>query len=263
MQPRPLGRYAAPRYPAKLEVHAAPALLERARPASWLRDEALAAVAAAAVLAQSGCAERVPPAVAPVAVHGDGVASVGCVVVSPPSYLSEEDAQRIIREEAARRGLLLAAPSSPVLGEHILAPARPASPYRKWWNALYEPREAYVPDLADSAKKIAVEFVGDRDALRFANPGLRSPLKATRSAYAIDMRSSAQNLSVQVSRKGAPGFYFGAVYDPAVKTGCGRPGSLPPEKRQECEASARAASEQLLREQVADFLDWLKAQGAL
>lgn len=123
---RPLLSYAAPVYPTWEAVEADPSLLVRALPSGWrCRDDVLAALTAAvfglgAVAASAEGAEpgqraggqeprgtgAEPGLVAVVFPHGEGRGSFGCVMVTPPAFLSEEEARQVIREEMESLGIL-------------------------------------------------------------------------------------------------------------------------------------------------------------
>lgn len=264
MNPTPLRVFAVPRYPTKLQALSSPELLQEALPAGWKRSEALSAVAGVALLAQAACGslgDEVGFArtslVAPVSQHGEGVAGVGCVVISPPVFLSEEEALKVIREEAARRGLELTAPRSPVLGSSVVV-SRGVDDDGKVES------EPFVPDLADLRRHVAVEYVGRDDADRHGVERQEDGSVVVSSAWGIETRRSARELATLVNRTGTTGVWFGAFYDPAGHADCGRWGRSG--QRKDCATAEKdklAENKELLRAQVVDFLDWLRAQGAL
>ncbi|HBO43451.1 MAG TPA: hypothetical protein DD670_05880, partial [Planctomycetaceae bacterium] len=58
--------------------------------------------------------ETSPPrvgVVAPVFEHGEGSGSTGCIVMTPPVFLSEEEAMQIIKDELAKHGIALSGPT--------------------------------------------------------------------------------------------------------------------------------------------------------
>lgn len=115
---QPVSRYDTPSYPTQLDVLATPEILAAHPPRGWLSNRDLAAFAAALLAANfAGCdsdkdhtlRKRLAPhaaaVVAPVFEHGDGRGATGCVVISPPAFLSEEEALAVIREELTAHGL--------------------------------------------------------------------------------------------------------------------------------------------------------------
>ena len=85
------------------------------RPGYPTRREVLAGAASFALLGLTGCSfafaesEEGKITVAPIFKHGEGRGATGCVVVSPPVFLSEEEGMQILREELAKHGIQLKA----------------------------------------------------------------------------------------------------------------------------------------------------------
>src|SRR5512137_2050774 len=122
MKSKPVSKYAQPKYPTRLEIAARPALLHRHQPPAWRKWPELTGAAGLFLLADTArlsAADASPkgspnPAqtnavaiVAPIFQHGEGRGSTGCIVMSPPVFLSEEEALQVIREEMATRGVQL------------------------------------------------------------------------------------------------------------------------------------------------------------
>ena len=249
MEPRKLKRYDAPKYPTRHEVTADPSILARRLPPAWRRDELLGAVAAFAAAANSACtpaAAATPAAadgvavVAPVSKHGEGFASSGCDVVAPPVFLSEEEALKVIKDEAAKRGLTLVKPVMPIAGVKLSLPEG-KDQARKM--------KAFKPDLVEVEHHLAIEFVSGGDEYFYRTPD--DPAKKSMAMLVENaaMQQAAEALSARVKATATEKVVFGAFYDPG--------GNKPDAKK------ARQESKAQLREQVVDFLDWLKAQGAL
>ncbi|MGC4115671.1 MAG: hypothetical protein QM765_13920 [Myxococcales bacterium] len=208
MNPTRLRVFAAPKYPTKAQALASPELLEKSLPAPWRRSEALSAVAGVALLAQTACGSLADEVafgrnslVAPVPAHGEGVAGVGCVVISPPVFLSEEEALKVVRDEAAKRGLALVPPKSPVLGSNVLV--------KKTDREGSVSTAPFVPDLAAAEQHVAIEYVSREDADRYGYLGDGEWV----SAYRIETRRTAQELAAVVNKDGTSGVYFAALYE--------------------------------------------------
>ena len=92
MNPKPMNYVATPAYPTRRE---------------FLEKGTLFLLAAGC----GGCGGKLEahPVVAPIFAHGDGRAYMGCVAVSSPVFLSEEEALQIIKEELAKEGIELGA----------------------------------------------------------------------------------------------------------------------------------------------------------
>jgi hypothetical protein len=126
MKSKPVRKYAQPKYPTRLEIAARPDLLQRHQPPTWRKWPELTGAAGLFLLADTArlsaahnsleCSKN--PAqtnavaiVAPIFRHGEGFGATGCIVMSPPVLLSEEEALQVIREEMAT--ILDAPPDGP------------------------------------------------------------------------------------------------------------------------------------------------------
>ncbi|MCL1793320.1 MAG: hypothetical protein FWG34_05590, partial [Oscillospiraceae bacterium] len=94
-----------------------PAIL-RKLPTRWQKNAAVVAAAGLlGAIALSSCGISVKPKgspggerylnVAPIFVHGEGMGSIGCVMIVPPVFISEQEALAIIKSEAESGGLTL------------------------------------------------------------------------------------------------------------------------------------------------------------
>jgi hypothetical protein len=217
-------------------VLAEPELLRRHVPLGWRKCAEVvgaAALFAASGIAGSGCGERAPAAiVAPLFEHGEGRGATGCVVVSPPVFLSEEEALQVVSEELAPLGVAFSQKGT-------------------------KPRDL---DAVDPKHKVAVEFVSEKDYYAFG--GERS--NSTVQSYDFKRIAAAVPAAAP---KGVEGMYLGVFYDPMARADFRRARS---ENEKDWERSwretqqqARAEAKDLLRRQVRDFAAWLKAQGAI
>ncbi len=261
MEPRPVTRYRTPAYPTKLEVRASPALLQSAAMPAWMRATGAGGALAAFLAFNAGCERKDAPAaegvkaaaaiVAPIFEHGEGRGATGCVVVTPPVFLSEEEALQIIREELRLAGLELE--SRDVVLDGVTLPPKPASS----WDAGVPGGKAPPVDAGDARGRVAIEFVSDADY--FAWGGVPSGV----SAQSWDFKSVAKDVAAAVGAKGR-GVYFGVFYDP----GDARDDAIYGDARggreyRDSRTSRELQSRRMLRLQVKDFADWLKGQGVL
>jgi hypothetical protein len=115
-------------------------------------------------------------------------------------------------------------------------------------------------DAMDANGRVAVEFVSARDY--FDLGGQRSG--STVQGY--HFKGLGQSLADKARGKGR-GIRFGVFYDPMARLSDEEEKALPEGKWEERwkkrSEVVRARSFELLREQVKDFVDWLKAQGAM
>ncbi len=277
-----------PAYPTKLEVLATPELLERHQPPAWLSNRELAAAAGVFLAANAAgggkattdasngarLAPDAPAIAAPIFEHGDGRGVTGCVVLNPPSFLSEEEARQIIKDELARYGMQalqedIAFDGVAVPRRHIRITFDRENPTVSETIVVAPGEEAALSvDLVDSTHQIAVEYVSISDYAFLGGPVYEPGTWS--SAHRYDFKQTAK-FAVQHIRGKPAGAYFGVFYDPLAHvgqfvkwTGKQQQGPLPwmwdtDERRQ----MAEAESKRLLRKQVKDFVDWLKAQGVI
>jgi hypothetical protein len=272
MQPTPLKRYRIPGYPTRLEVLAQPELLERHLPPGWRATAEMASLAAM-LLAASGCTttRTLKPSaaaiVAPVFRHGEGRGVMGCEVIAPPMFLSEEEAMQVIAEELSQVGIDVAKRNVAITGV-IITPRTESYTQKggKWERQIREGEaKALEVDILDEEHKVAVEYVSPNDY------SVLGGVQSEKSVQDFDLKEVARGLAKEVRRQ-AKGVRFGILYDPHAKP----PKAFSPapvHREQDPErwkqwwedlgASARTESKRLLRLQVKDFIDWLKGQGVI
>jgi hypothetical protein len=281
MKAKPVRRYPKPQYPTRLEIVACPELLRRRQPPAWRQLPGMAGAVglflcveeamlkAADSPAKGGPSATSPAAaaiVAPIFKHGEGRGTTGCVVMSPPVFLSEEEAMQVVREEMAAKGVRLGTNKVVVAGVDALG---------VWKKAEGEPLRPFAPDGADAKRKVAVEFVGEYDAQsvtwekRMREMEERPDRGFTISTVAsYDLPEAAEYVRNKVKRQATDKVYFGAFYDPLAGTkdfgkasapGVNDAGKL----LRKMETEAKAQSCRLLRLQVQDFVKWLQGQGVI
>ncbi|MCX6924648.1 MAG: hypothetical protein NT154_15750 [Verrucomicrobia bacterium] len=297
MKSKPVRKYAQPKYPTRLEIAACPALLYRHQPPAWRKWPELTGAAGLFLLAD---AARLPAAdgapkgsqnpvqtnavaiVAPIFQHGEGRGATGCIVMSPPVFLSEEEALQVIREEMAGKGVQLGNNQTTLAGVTVergrfSVPAATAGatkgtqPARPTFEIKQEP---FKTDAADPKKNVFVEFLSERDANQWdlerareerATGGTNSAFPFSSSVRSYDMTNTAGYVAERVRRQATDKVYLGTFYDPLA-------GTLDFSKLRAAKsepnfkavmAEATLESRRLLRLQVQDFLKWLQAQGAI
>ncbi len=189
---------------------------------------------------QTGC-------VAPIFEHGDGRGSFGCDSVAPPAFLSEEEAYQIICDEAKKRGINLEKTNE--LLKDIQIPVTYTFPEKFIPNpdnpdeliAEYPSKTKKAGDLEldgyDKNKKIAFEFVSVDDF-----KGWQGESRIVSSVEGYQVLDAAKTLREGISEK-ENNKYIGVFYDPISNV----------------DFSKAESSKKLLRQQVADFIEWLKA----
>jgi hypothetical protein len=289
-KPRLVTSYRTPGYPTKHDALRDPALLRDHVPANWLRQRDVAAALGVFLAASAGgCRDAgtadVPrgdvtkaAVVAPIFEHGDGVGparfALGCIAVAAPTYLPEEVALQIIAEELATVGLV------DVQRDMVLSDVR----VRGFESTDYEwVSDQHTLHLVPATKLlsvdlvapggIAVEYVSDTDFYTFGGND--------REGYGRNLKQVAGKLGQHVAAQ-AHGLHFGVFYDPveywryhdadpAVDKDMDWESEEDVERWFEASAKAweraeRKATEkarELLRQQVQDFVAWLKGQGVI
>ena len=303
----PVRRYKRPAYPTKLEILARPELLQKRVPQAWQgRPEMAGAVALFMAVntaglnnqANAGEASKAGALVAPIFEHGKGGGATGCMVMSPPVFLSEEEALQVISEELAKHDVELTETNRAIPGAKI--PRRyqvmetqlwgvRAPDWLLKWNKQNQiiPSSAFkmvlrnvvdhkkgVPLLADGCdpnRSIAVEYVSQED-----HRDVRSPVLSTVTSY--DFKGISESVVEEVEKHGKQQVHFGTFYDPCVPLDFGKTTAQAEAmqkaskeeqriaRRKHYEAirdAAKAESRRLLRQQVLDFVNWLKGQGVI
>ena len=280
-----------PAYPTKLQILATPQLLERRLPPAWAGNREIAAAVGVFLAAQAtGChhgsaidktvANQLPiaqQAVAPIFLHGEGRGATGCVVISPPVFLSEEEARQVIEEELAKFDICIS--SRDVDFEQIKIPPRyiHVTPQREdpviVETVIESQKDARIMsvDLLDDDKRIAIEYITNTDhgvlGGLILEPGNWS------SVTRYDFADTARYLADKIQET-EPDVHFGVFYDPLIcpaafsrRNENNSPVTsldwLSDSNAEEKRNLARQASKRMLREQVRDFVDWLKAQGVI
>ncbi|NLM45283.1 MAG: metalloprotease [Firmicutes bacterium] len=266
MQVKPVRRYKTPKYPDKEETLKNPGIL-LSLPARW-RNNAYVAVALSSLLLMTltACSdkdratekEQDAVQVAPVFIRGVGRGSFGCVSVAPPAFLSEEEAFSVIQEEARREGIVFTK-EAPVLQGVTLPETR--FYYSDEEENTGKQKGDLVLDGYCADKKLAFEFVSRDDIVQWAkkNETLWSSVESYRFLEAAKIL--AQGLEGQTG-----GAKVAVFYDPhydyeraeiqEIINGSASDFALMEEKLKE-----RVKAD--LREQVRDFLHWLKGQNII
>jgi hypothetical protein len=272
MQVKPVLSKAAPEYPTHDFLQEHPELL-RIVPERWRRNpfvlRVLAGVGCLLLAVQSaGAQERAnAPAsrVAPLFIHGEGRGGFGCIVVNPPVFLSEDEALQVIRDESGKAGLKFSA-AGPKARQAELPVTNECGFGRP------DTRGTQKQDLSfdgfDKKHNVAFEFVSEEHFVKWEGKTRRR----CGTVSVFDMKGTAEILrSGLASSPGLP--WVGVFYEPGAHPPRERPGTVDPRQKdwqvraqamwKEQEEAGRQLGEAELREQVRDFIEWLKAQGVI
>ncbi len=272
MDPKPVKHSRPPAYPTRRDVLAGAASF------------ALVNVTGGSVL--SAEAHAGGTFVAPIFQHGGGIGATGCVVVSPPVFLSEEEALQVVKEELAKHGVQLT--SAPVLQDLTIAPRRTQQVEDDKTSRKIVQDEEHAAPLCltgmDEKRSIAIKLICRKNYERLGGVGshcvdvvYRDPNKSgaiMSSVSDFDFSDAAQYVATEIRQKARQRLYVGVFYDPVSRPFVWR--KVPPSKEKrwktnaysqseekEAEDNAAAESKRLLRQQAQDFAAWLKQQGAI
>ncbi|MCL2774908.1 MAG: hypothetical protein FWD71_16400 [Oscillospiraceae bacterium] len=172
----PVKKYAPPKYPTLTAANREPALL-RKLPSRWQKNAAVvAAVGMLGVISLSSCgilSSKVkgynPNSenflnVAPVFIHGAGTGSMGCMMIAPPVFLSEEEALAVIKNETENSGLDFSAE----LPEYIASSNKKTYEKKYSWERYPENERlgdgSVGLDLYDGKNGIALAYISMDEA---------------------------------------------------------------------------------------------------
>lgn len=185
--------------------------------------------------------------IAPLFIHGAGRGAFGCDMVTPPAFMSEDEALDVINEAAKEYGLNFSDQDSPI----FLNVTQPVT-------NLYDSDEKQSSDrtmelntdYADKQYGIAIEFVSIDDVKKWHREG-----EFVSSVEEYDAKDAADQLKQGLQNATNMEFIdytAGVMYDP-----CSHAEGV------QTEESLRALSVSDLKAQVKDFFEWLKSEGII
>lgn len=251
MNLQPVRRYPQPQLPTRVIVDENPDLL-KLLPMRWQGNAAVVTALAAclALSASSSDSAKKPGTasrVAPVFVHGDGVGSFGCRVISPPVFLSEDEAIEVIRDEAKRAGITFAKSDKTL--PKIELPTTPRGYADKQPQRLVKAQSVTL-DGTDGKRNISFEYVSRDDLVKWQGD---SSTHRTSTVYSYNVGGAAKDLQAGIAKAKPTGNYV-VFYDPVAAS------------KDRYEQLADRGTEEArsdLRAQVQDFIKWLKGQGVI
>lgn len=277
MDIKPVKKYRSPKYPVKQAVLDNPELL-KLMPDRWKKSLYVnAALSSLLIFTLASCRGRElsgteqtekKPLVAPIFDHGNGRGSFGCMSISPPSFLSEEEAYQVIQEEGKKYGISFDKEGLNIENvripetKYFLKPEKQVEGNKSFRDKGGVISSSKTGDLKldgyDGVKKIGYEFISREDYYSWkVEEGIHS------SVEDFDFLSTANLLRDGLEKNNGEAS-IGVFYNPMV--------SLSREElRIEDEdrdwdalaAKVKGMGEDELRKQVKDFLEWLRAQGVI
>lgn len=270
MNLQPVKSYKTPQYPDKKIIFDNPDILKSV-PKRWNKSVSTQiAFSSLLLMTLTACGPKnyssdntgsKEASVAPIFEHGDGIGGYGCVSVAPPAFLSEEEAYQIINDEVKKMGIDFKEKSE--LLKNVLIPVTYSCPIKYVQDpdnpeqsiAIYPSKTKKAGNLEldgyDNDKNIAFEFVSVDDFKGWL--GESGVLSSYEDYNCLD---AAKTLREGVTDK-TSGKYIGVFYDPISRL-------TTEEYMQEDSIKKRKAlSKELLRQQITDFIEWLKAEGVI
>lgn len=255
MQIKPVPKADKPEYPTASEIDI-PKVLNASKPNKWKRNAAIGAVMVGMVGSIWSCtsinsedknyARNVLGGIA-LFDHGDGVGVIGCVVCTPPVFMTEYEAMKVIVNELAEGGIHYTLNQDTSKGINILA-KRFKRHYRT--NARWDedtivtkkiPFEAYL-DSTD----FALMFVSEE---KYNNYGDVNTSGISIESYLI------KPLAIKIQKEGNnQDKHLVIFYDPVSKLEMRNPWFWEDDIR----TAAFKKSKKELRKQVQDFIKWYK-----
>lgn len=285
METKPVLNYKAPEYPRIELVLTEPDMLLRNMPKAWKANKlivtAMVTFSVAACKGQTNNTVVTPGSdeiafyqtenshnifgrqiinpdtskAAPVFVHGDGVGAGGCVMIAPPVYLSEEDALDIIITELKKEGLTF---DDKYDGDSIKI-IREKVDYNydenvsNWEDRYVKSKETknLYPDAYNKELNLIIEFVSFGDYSAYGDEEIE--MSSVSDYPIIDAANKIQKAFKE--QGGANSVVF---YDPV---GWGDRENY--SDWYELEKDGRKKAVEMLKLQVADFIEWLKKEDLL
>lgn len=239
MKVMPVKQYSEPDFPTRNIIDEHPELL-RLVPKRWRGNPVVIAALTGMLAITLGVRSFAAPdeakqkaRVAPIFEHGQGQGSFGCVAVNPPVFLSEDEARKVILEEAKRAGIDFKVDSLVIDNGFVPITDRygfldreeaaktgsskdpqPTLNYEKPKPKEPEPRLNYQMlrlDGTDAKRKISFEYVSEEDFQSWE----KRPLTRACTVDAYEMKKTAEQLAEGLKRSDPEGV-FAVFYDPCV-----------------------------------------------
>jgi len=218
---------------------------------------------------------RAIPIVTPIFEHGDGRGSFGCVSVAPPAFLSEAEAYEVISEEAKREGIIFEKDNLELKKVNLPITSLMYDPKDDHSIKLKSEKGSLKLDGHDNNKKIAFEYISKADVVEWQdkNPGVYSSVEsydalgtAERLKEGLEDRTEGNTVALFYDPMGFDEDVHNKYNEKFRKISDNK--ELSEDERnakwsetfQKYEDELKEIKTAQLREQVKDFLDWLKAQ---
>jgi hypothetical protein len=262
-----------PKYPTLEYYIKNPELLSRSIPESWIKNKYVAVSLATFVLfgspksrvIASPSATEIPDKIspgskeqttiqsqdsvriAPIFAQGNGAGATGCVVMSPPVFISEDEARKIIFDALSAEGIAFDTIDCP----EIKFKANPIANDCYVDDDTKKVSKAKVKLKMDGFNKelnLAIQFVSADDYYKF-----RSDDGCFSSVQGYDTKQAAEIIREELNSNGKTNAVI--FYDPITRIDFNED-----ENWDKMEKAAKEEAEKMLLAQVADFIEWFKKE---
>jgi hypothetical protein len=182
--------------------------------------------------------------VAPIFVHGKGTGGIGCIVMSPPVFISEDEARKIIFEAMMKLGVSFDSKDCPTI--KFSAPAIASHCYDD--KNVSDANVELKMDGYNSELNLVIQYVSSDDFSKF-----RSDDGCFSSVMGFDTKEAAEIIREKLIAEGKNN--AAVFYDPLAHIDLGRNNNW-----RKSEKEAKAEAEKLLLKQVEDFIKWLRQE---
>ena len=178
---------------------------------------------------------------APIFVHGKGFGVVGCIVASPPVFMTEKEAMGIITDELEEHGITLETTNISI---DLDLPID---------TTIFKNKITMGIDAINIENNLLLEFISEED---YYNLHLDIYDDTGLSVTSISLKDAADTIRAQVIRKKYNNLIL--FYDPlpAVKAKEGQ-------NFKTAAKDAKKEAKALLTAQVRDFIQWMKNEGMI
>ena len=289
MEIKPIKQVKQPNYPTFEYYVEHPELLYRNIPESWLKNKYVAASLGAFILLgspksklvaqtanieivdrinseekpQNAAEQQDSIKVAPIFVHGDGSGATGCIVMSPPVFISEDDAKKIIFNALRKEGIKFDTKNCPEI--QFTAPPIANSTYSIY---VYEDEDGNVIDKNDKFPdaKVNLKMDGYNKEMNFSFQYVsvkdfnefKSEERGWSSVQGYYTKKAAEIIQEKLVADGKTNAVV--FYDPITRINIDFDKNNDWKKMRK---DAKEEAEKLLLAQVEDFIKWLRAEGII
>ena len=293
MEIKPVKLKRKPGYPTIKTFVDNPGLLSKSVPFAWIRNQYAATTLATFILCGAGnqsSAQKTKPTtvvvskdikkdkpaaiqsvkhdpvkIARIFSHGDGTGAIGCMVSSPPVFISEDEARKIIFTALKEENIEFGTINTPVLKFRVQTIV--IDLHNKVIN-LMDKKEITVEIKMDGynvKNNLAIEYVSARVVNR-----LDPYDEMESSVQRIDTKKTAERIRNELIARGKVN--AAVFYDPVTQYDPIRYNNESPEAIDRLlsgnastpiSKDSPPTSRDLLKAQVKDFIDWIKKEGII